>query len=204
MRVTFCPMDPAPSPPHPPALLAACSRTHSRTRLLCWLLAITAVAALGYADHRWLFRDGQSVYHAMHTQVVQVAEVRGADLLLVRTPHWHEPLTLVRVMGIEASAQTALRPPPQALQQQARELTLALVLGQNVELLLEPHQSTDRQGRVLAHVVLPDGRLLAQVLLERGLAQVDRTYSHGHFEYYETLFQAARLGQPPRRDDDQP
>ncbi len=169
------------------------ARSHHRRRRVSLLLVIVAVTLLSMMDHRWLSDHEPDAFDHLHGHYVTVAEVRGADVLVIHTPGWLQPLTTVRLMGIEGSNLTALRPMPEPAMAAGLEITRALVLGQQVQLRLEPHQITDRQGRLLAHVILADGRSLVEPLLKSGLAQVDRHYSHTLVEQYETLHQSARV-----------
>ena len=65
---------------------------------------------------------------------------------------------------------------------QARERVKELALNKRVRLKCK---GKDRYGRTLAEVVLPDGRILNQVLVEEGLAWHYRRYSNDR--YYQQL-----------------
>jgi endonuclease YncB( thermonuclease family) len=70
---------------------------------------------------------------------------------------------------------------------QARERVKELTRGVRVRLKCK---GKDRYGRTLAEVILPDGRILNQVLVEEGLAWHYRRYSNDR--YYQQLEFEAR------------
>lgn len=74
----------------------------------------------------------------------------------------------VRLYGIDTPERG------QAFGSVARRFTADLCFGQNV--LLREH-GTDRYGRILADVILPDGRVLNQELVRAGLAWWYREYA---------------------------
>jgi micrococcal nuclease len=59
---------------------------------------------------------------------------------------------------------------------EALRFNIATVKGKTVRLTLD-HEKRDAYGRLLAYVVLPDGRLLNRLLLEKGYAVVYRRYA---------------------------
>ena len=58
---------------------------------------------------------------------------------------------------------------------EARLFTIAAAKGKTVALEFD-REKTDRHGRTLAYVILPDGRTLNRLLLEQGLAVVYRRF----------------------------
>jgi micrococcal nuclease len=71
----------------------------------------------------------------------------------------------VRLLGVNAPE---MSPAAQPLARAARTLTAQLAEGQHVTLVFETEHA-DHYGRLLAHVQLPDGRDLEEILLRRGL-----------------------------------
>lgn len=95
-------------------------------------------------------------------ETVQVRRALDGDSLLLADGRQ------VRLIGINAPELGRDDKPEQPLARSARTLLANLAAGQSValEFEAEPH---DRYGRVLAHVRLPDGRDVAEVLLRHGL-----------------------------------
>ena len=112
----------------------------------------------------------------------------------------------VRLLGIdtpekEASGRDAFfrrwNIPPRRLRQIAREaldFNISQVKGRSVKLRYGGEKQ-DRYGRFLAYVFLPDGRMLNQVLLERGYAVVCRRFDFDHKKaFLEEEAEARRRG----------
>lgn len=75
----------------------------------------------------------------------------------------------LRLIGVNAPEYGKNRKPNQPLAHAARQALAELVAGRCVTLVSES-EPTDRYGRMLAHIVLPDGVSAEEVLLRRGLA----------------------------------
>ena len=71
-------------------------------------------------------------------------------------------------------------------------------------LSLEAVRTRDEAGRLLAHVALPDGRRLNEIVLAEGLARIDERRPHGALDRYADAETGARRaeegmwGDPPR------
>jgi endonuclease YncB( thermonuclease family) len=95
-------------------------------------------------------------------ETVQVRRALDGDSLLLTDDRQ------VRLIGINAPEMGHDGKPEQPLARAARTLLANLAGGQRVALEVEA-EPRDRYGRVLAHVRLPDGRNVAEVLLRHGL-----------------------------------
>src|SRR5205814_3862217 len=73
----------------------------------------------------------------------------------------------VRLIGINAPELGKNKAPDQPIARAARERTAELTRGRTVRLVYD-EERTDRYGRTLAYVTLPDGRDLDETLLEEG------------------------------------
>ena len=71
----------------------------------------------------------------------------------------------------------------------AKEFNIKHIKGQRVSLSLDQPER-DRHGRILAYIHLPDGRILNQLLIEKGLAVVYRRFS---FQMKEEFLRAEEL-----------
>ena len=61
--------------------------------------------------------------------------------------------------------------------EEAKSYNIREVRGTSVRLVFDPHRDRrDRHGRLLAYVVLPDGRILNRILLDQGYAVVYRRF----------------------------
>jgi len=82
----------------------------------------------------------------------------------------------VRLLGIDAPEMGRDGAPDQYYAKEARQFLRRLVKGRTVRVETD-HQGTDRYGRILAYVYLPDGRMANLVLVEEGYAFY---YPHTH------------------------
>jgi micrococcal nuclease len=96
----------------------------------------------------------------------ETAEVRhvldGDTVILQNNQH-------VRLIGINAPELGRDGVPDQPLAARARDRLVQLLRGQRVTLTFE-HERQDHYGRQLAHINLPDGRDVEEILLREGLA----------------------------------
>jgi len=77
----------------------------------------------------------------------------------------------IRLKGIDAPEKD------QAFGWRARNLTTELVFGKTVKVI--PHE-VDKYGRTVAEVILPDGRVLNELLVQAGMAWWNRKDSDSH------------------------
>lgn len=130
------------------------------------LLAQAAAAAAGAGETRgrvsWIF-DGDTI------EVVDLGRVR---LLGIDSPEakasdrdrFYRERFGISPRRLRATAREALR------------FNIATAKGKTVTLVFD-EERRDKHGRLLAYVILPDGRCLNQVLIEQGLATVYRKFS---------------------------
>lgn len=160
-----------------------------------WLIAVTSLVIaflLAAADHRGLLLYAGDDVARYHGRWFDVVEVTDGDTLKVRSPDGDEPVTRVRLWGIDTPEMGLDGGDPQPFAADAKSLAQQLTAGQRVRLWLEPHRTRGTYQRVIAFVELPDGGVLNEQLLAAGLADVDRRYSHQHMERYERLWEQAR------------
>lgn len=96
-------------------------------------------------------------------EAAQVAQVIDGDTLLLADGR------LVRLIGINAPELGKDGAFDEPLARAAQTLVAQLTVGQRVRLEFD-REPVDRYGRLLAHVFLPDGRSLQEILLRQGLA----------------------------------
>lgn len=124
--------------------------------------------------------------------LVAVAGVVDGDTIKVRTA---AGTRTVRVIGIDTPELKGA----QCYAQQAASRMQSLVQGKQVRLAADPTQGdTDRYGRLLRHVQLPDGRSVAELLIAGGFGR-EYTYAKPYagqaaYRAAQATAQAARLG----------
>lgn len=112
-----------------------------------------------------LFGALLAVPAASRGEAARVAQAIDGDTLVLADGR------LVRLIGINAPELGKDGAPDEPLARAARSLAANLAVGQRVVLELD-QEPADRYGRLLAHVFLPDGRSLQEILLRHGLAFV--------------------------------
>lgn len=129
-------------------------------------------------------------------QTARVVRVIDGDTLLVHLPDAvnGNPETRVRLWGIDAPelARPSEGRPAEPWAEASRDALVELVQGRRVRLELEPSRLRGGYGRLLAHVVLEDGRSAAGVLVDRGLAEADGRWSHDRYDDYARRERAAK------------
>lgn len=139
-----------------------------------------------------LTRSGD--WQVYHEKSFVVSRVIDGDTIRVNQPDGDSPTTPVRFWGIDTPE---LRhrpedPPDQPGAQEARQRVEELVLDQPVTLMLQAHDLRDKYQRLLAYIILPDGRNLNLLLVEEGLAKADQRFSHDLFNQFLDAEKAAR------------
>ena len=159
-----------------------------------WVVVTVLIAALIAADQNgWLLVrdiDDLAAYHGMRAEAVRIIdgdtlEVSLGDVLA------ETPVTRIRLWGVDCPEAARFGQPAEPLSAEASALARSLVASE-VVLWLEPHQTRDAFGRVLAHVELGRGDTLNEALLEAGLARAEDRWPHARLIRYAQLETAAR------------
>lgn len=171
-------------------------RRRKKHHAVTLIVAVAVVLVLAYLDHQGVGLYATDDAKRYHGQAFEVVRVIDGDTIVVRARDGDEPTTTVRVWGVNTPelAKPDGSKPAEALAEVAAALTRELV-GGRVTLYLEPHRRRGRYGRLLAHVVLPDGSQLGGRLIEAGLSASDDRWSHRHLTAYALLELKARAGE---------
>jgi len=103
---------------------------------------------------------------------VEISDIGRVRLLGIDSPEWKEGPRDASYRKLGALGDL------RSIHDQARQFNISNAKGRLVTLEVEKEQR-DRYNRLLAYVYLPDGRLLNQILIERGLAVVYRRFAFG-------------------------
>jgi len=149
-------------------------------RLGRFLGVLAVAAAVVVADRAGLFGRGPTAdrraYDGLTFTCVRVLD---GDTLDVDRPDGKFETTRVRLWGVDTPELGRDDRPPGHFADQAADFTRSFAEGKSVTLRLEPHQAArGKHGRLLAYVILPDGRMLNQLLVETGHAYADPRYDH--------------------------
>ena len=165
------------------------------TRKAAWLLAIAAVVAiLTVADAMGLFGiappPDREKYHDKTFLVVNTVD---GDTIDVDIPDGKWPHTRIRLWGVDTPETVHPNKSVQHFGPEASELTKKLCKGKMVRLEMEPGKSPrGTEGRLLAWVYLPDGRLLNRVLVAEGYGYADPRFDHHLKNEFRRLQNRAR------------
>jgi len=154
---------------------------------------VAVVAALVAADRAGLFgrrpRPDKVRYDG---RTFPVARVVDGDTLDVETPDGDRPQTRVRLWGVDTPEMVKPDAPVRHFGPEASRFAKDLCAGKRVTLRLEPHRTRGKYGRLLAYVVLPDGRMLNRMLVEGGFGYADPRFEHSYKAEFADLQAKAR------------
>lgn len=103
----------------------------------------------------------------------------------------------VRLQGVNTPEKDGPYTKAQPMNETATKRTKELAENKTVTLVYDKKDETDKYGRRLAYVVLPDGRVLNEILIKEGLAVVYRRFEYSEKQRYiamETQAKAACKG----------
>lgn len=135
-----------------------------------------------------------SDWETYHNKTFMVTYVVDGDTLHVNHPDGQKRTTTIRFWGIDTPEINHGKggPPDQPFGREARDLAVKLADGKMVTLQLDPADQRGKYGRLLAYVILPDGRSLNEILIEQGLAHADMRFNHHLIDHYKTLEDKAK------------
>ncbi|MEK6542911.1 MAG: thermonuclease family protein [Elusimicrobiota bacterium] len=102
----------------------------------------------------------------------------------------------VRLIGVDTPELHHPKKPVQYFAKEARDFVSDLVLGKTIGLAFDPAniyvKHTDKYGRLLAYIVLPDGDLLNVKLIREGYGHAYTRFPFRYLEEHRTLEREAR------------
>jgi len=123
--------------------------------------------------------DDFSRYHDRRVQCVRVWDGDTIDVDLPDlTARPARAYTRIRLWGIDTPEVAHHGQPAMYFGPEAAAFARDLLDGQEVRLVLVAGRTRDCHGRLLAYVVLPDGRMYNRLALAEGLAYADRRFDH--------------------------
>jgi endonuclease YncB( thermonuclease family) len=153
-----------------------------------WAVAAVLVIGAMAADRLGVFGlappDDLARYDQQTFRVVHVVD---GDTLDVGIPDGTRSTTRVRLWGVDTPELARNDRPADPFGPEARRFTRKLADGQPVTLRLEARRTRGRYGRLLAYVLLPDGRMLNRLLVEQGYAYADPRFEHSLKRQFASL-----------------
>lgn len=171
-------------------------RTYAGRKALLTLASALLAAGLMLAD-RWGAFGQRNVpdFQKYDGQTFVVAKAVDGDTLDLDVPDgkWHH--TRVRLWGVDTPETKDPRKPKgyhAFFGPEASDFTARAALGQRVKVQLEAGgKSRDKYGRLLAWIMLPDGRCLNCVLVQDGYAYADPRFENSRQRELARLQSAA-------------
>src|SRR5690606_19653965 len=91
--------------------------------------------------------------------------------------------TRIRLIGVDTPETQHPTGGPMYYGQEATDFAKRLAEGRQVTVLLDTvSDERDRYGRLLAYVVLPDGRVLNEVMIREGYGYADSRFRHSRYD----------------------
>ena len=146
-------------------------------------------------------------FQKYHRQTFTVLEVIDGDTLDIDIPDGEHEDTRIRLIGVDTPETKHPTVGKMYYGPEATEYSAAQALGKQVTILLDTvSDQRDRYGRLLAYVVLPDGRILNAELIKNGYGYAYLGFPHSEFATYQALMEQAiaekmGLWQNAARDD---
>ncbi len=166
----------------------------TKPRVLLWLSLVLLTGVTSCMDHSGKGFIPSGDYQKYHQRKVNVVRVVDGDTIIVDVPDGKKEITRIRFWGMDTpeTAKPRFKKKSQWLANQAMALVQKLCKHQKVTLILEKHDQRGKYGRLLAYIQLEDGRILNEVLLEKGLAKYEGRFGHSHQWQYQQIYLQAK------------
>lgn len=124
-------------------------------------------------------------YHGKSFKVINIVDGDTLDLNVKDGKFDH---TRIRLLGIDTPETGGGQYQAMYYSAEATDAATALALNRQVTVLIDDIADVrDRYGRLLAYIVLPDGKTLNEKLLRQGFGYADSRFPHTHFDKYFQL-----------------
>jgi len=175
--------------------LGAYLQRHRRNRAFYSILVISILIGLVAADRLGLLAYRGNDLTRYHNKTFLIARVIDGDTLAIDVPDNNKPTTRVRLWGINTPelARPRENQPAEPFAEEAKAFAERLCADAKVKLELQPHYPRDKYDRIVAYVILPDGRVLNELLLTAGLAVHDSHFAHRDLDRYRLLQEQAQF-----------
>jgi endonuclease YncB( thermonuclease family) len=165
----------------------------ARRKAVWTLLTVAFLAGLIAADRVGVFGrrplPDEAKYDGVAFHVVRVVD---GDTIDVDMPDGKYPHTRIRLWGVDTPETVKPDTPVHHFGPEASRFTKQACYGKQVTLRLERRDLRDKYGRLLAYVILPDGRMLNRILIEEGCGYADPRFEHTHQREFRKAQDAAR------------
>ncbi|HOK96709.1 MAG TPA: thermonuclease family protein [Anaerohalosphaeraceae bacterium] len=134
----------------------------------------------------------QPDWQKYHGRQFTVVEVIDGDTLDIDIPDKEFTNTRIRLLGVDTPETKHPTIGVMYYGPEAYNFSKQTALGQRVTILLDTvGDQRDRYGRLLAYVVLPDGRVLNEEIVRLGFGYAHLGFPHTKYAAYEALMEQA-------------
>jgi len=143
------------------------------------LAAAVIIIGLILADRAGLFGLApKSDWEKYHNKQFKVVHIVDGDTIDVDCPDGRFRHTRIRLLGVDTPETVKPNTPVQYYGPEARRFTEQMAYGKIVTLKLDRMRTRDRYNRLLAYVILPDGRNLNLQIIAEGYGYADPRFDH--------------------------
>ena len=143
------------------------------------LAAAVIIIGLILADRAGLFGLApKSDWEKYHNKQFKVVHIVDGDTIDVDCPDGRFRHTRIRLLGVDTPETVKPNTPVQYYGPEARRFTEQMAYGKIVTLKLDRMRTRDRYNRLLAYVILPDGRNLNLQIIAQGYGYADPRFDH--------------------------
>jgi len=130
-------------------------------------------------------------YHEKKFTVVKVVD---GDTIDIGISDGKFEGTRVRLWGVDTPETKSDELGVMYYGREASEYTKELVMGKEVGVYLSQERTRGKYGRLLAYVLMEDGRFLNEVLISEGYGYADLRFEHSYYNKYQQLQASAVRG----------
>jgi micrococcal nuclease len=143
------------------------------------VITLIVAGAIMVGDRLGLFgRRPDDDFANYHSRTFLAVNVVDGDTLDVDEPDGDHKHTRIRLWGVDTPETKHPHKGVQHFGRGADAFTRAACSGKQVRLELLRGRTRGKYGRLLAYVILPDGRMLNRELLRQGCAYADPRFDH--------------------------
>lgn len=143
------------------------------------MLAAAVLAGLVLADRVGLFgrapTPDREKYDGRQFKIVYVVD---GDTVRIDCPDGRRNYTIVRLLGVDTPEVVKPNTPPQYFGPEASRFTKQIALGRTIAVQLDHERTRDGYGRLLAYLMLADGKNLDLEIVEQGYGYADPRFPH--------------------------
>jgi len=130
---------------------------------------------------------------AYHDRSFRVIKVVDGDTLHIDAPDEEKSTTTIRLLGVDTPELGHGRGPDMHFGAEARDFAARALDSRNVHVVLNPDDTRDKYGRLLAYLFVErGGAMFNEMLLEEGLAYADTRFPHPYSERFIAAEQRSR------------